>query len=97
MLGEQLGSEYDQVFLVNSGAEANDFAILLSRLFTGSSKILSLRNAYHGIVGGSQAVTNVGTWNHPVVRGFDIETLAWPSTYRGIMKGNVDDHIKEAE
>jgi alanine-glyoxylate transaminase/(R)-3-amino-2-methylpropionate-pyruvate transaminase len=71
MLGEQLGPGFENVFLVNSGAEANDFAIMLCRLFTGNSKFLSLRNGYHGLVGGSQAVTNVGTWNEPVIRGVD--------------------------
>jgi 4-aminobutyrate aminotransferase-like enzyme len=97
MLAERLGPDYDQVFLVNSGAEANDFAILLSRLYTGISKVLSLRYGYHGLVGNAQAVTNVGTWNHPVVRGFDIEKLAFPSVYRGLMKNGVGDYIKEAE
>jgi alanine-glyoxylate transaminase/(R)-3-amino-2-methylpropionate-pyruvate transaminase len=96
-LAETLGPEFDQVFLVNSGAEANDFAILLSRLYTGASKVLSLRYGYHGLVGASQGVTNVSTWNHPVVRGYDIEKLAFPATYRGLFKGGVDEYVKEAE
>jgi alanine-glyoxylate transaminase/(R)-3-amino-2-methylpropionate-pyruvate transaminase len=62
-LCDELGPEYDQVFLCNSGSEANDFAILLARLFTGQNKIFSLRNGYHGLVGNSKSVTNVGTWN----------------------------------
>jgi 4-aminobutyrate aminotransferase-like enzyme len=38
-------------------------AILLARLFTGQNKFFSLRNGYHGLVGNSKSVTNVGTWN----------------------------------
>lgn len=96
MLGEQLGPGFDNVFLVNSGAEANDFAIMLARLYTQTSKFLSLRNGYHGLVGSSQAVTNVGTWNEPVVRGVDHEKLSYPSMYRGVFS-TVDDYIREAE
>jgi len=96
-LSERLGPGFEQVFLVNSGSEANDFAILLSRLYTGQQKVLSLRNAYHGVVGASQSVTTVGTWNHPVLKSTDFETLSWPSTYRGVLKGGVDAYIREAE
>lgn len=97
MLGEALGPEFDQVFLVNSGAEANDFAVLLSRLYTGCSKVLSLRYGYHGLVGASQGITNVGSWNHPVIRGYDVEKLAFPGEYRSLLKGGVDSYIQEAE
>jgi alanine-glyoxylate transaminase/(R)-3-amino-2-methylpropionate-pyruvate transaminase len=62
-LCEELGPEYDQVFLCNSGSEANDFAILLARMFTGQQRFFSLRNGYHGLVGNSKSVTTVGTWN----------------------------------
>jgi len=42
---------------------------MLARLFTGTHKFLSLRNGYHGLVGNAQAVTNINTWNAPMVRG----------------------------
>lgn len=96
-LGEKLGPGFDQVFLVNSGAEANDFAVLLSRLYTGQQKVLSLRTGYHGVVGAAQSVTTVGSWNHPVLKSTDFETVSWPSSYRGVLKGGVDAYIQEAE
>jgi alanine-glyoxylate transaminase/(R)-3-amino-2-methylpropionate-pyruvate transaminase len=96
MLCEQLGPGFDSVFLVNSGAEANDFAILLSRLYTNATKIFSLRNGYHGLVGNTQGITNVGTWNQPVIRGIEHEKLAYPSLYRGLFK-DLDGYIREAE
>ena len=36
------------VYLVNSGSEANDLAIMMARLYTGNYNIISLRNSYHG-------------------------------------------------
>ena len=36
------------VYLVNSGSEANDLAIMMARLYTGNYDIISLRNSYHG-------------------------------------------------
>jgi alanine-glyoxylate transaminase/(R)-3-amino-2-methylpropionate-pyruvate transaminase len=96
MLCEQLGPGFDNVFLTNSGAEANDFAILLARLYTNATKIISLRNGYHGLVGNTQGITNVGTWNQPTIRGIDHEKLAYPSSYRGLFK-TTEDYIKDAE
>jgi 4-aminobutyrate aminotransferase-like enzyme len=66
---------------------------MLCRLYTGSSKILSLRNGYHGLVGNTQGLTNVGTWNQPVNRGYDHTTLSFPSSYRGIHQ-NMETYIK---
>jgi alanine-glyoxylate transaminase/(R)-3-amino-2-methylpropionate-pyruvate transaminase len=96
MLCEKLGPGFDNVFLVNSGSEANDFAILISRLYTNATKIVSLRNGYHGLVGNTMGITNVGTWNQPTIRGIDHEKLAYPSAYRGLFK-NPEDYIRDAE
>lgn len=43
----------------------------LAKLYTKSNKFLSLRNAYHGLVGPTSAITNVGTWNQEMLRGID--------------------------
>jgi len=37
------------VYLVNSGSEANDLALLMARLYTGNHDVIALRNAYHGM------------------------------------------------
>jgi alanine-glyoxylate transaminase/(R)-3-amino-2-methylpropionate-pyruvate transaminase len=69
-LCEELGGDYDSVYLCNSGGEANDFAVYLARLFTNEYKFLSLRNGYHGLVGNAGNITNVSTWNSPMRGGF---------------------------
>ncbi len=83
-LCEELGGQYDSVYLCNSGGEANDFAVYLARLFTNEYKFLSLRNGYHGLVGNAGSLTNVGTWNSAMRGSFEFEKLAWPSAYRGV-------------
>jgi alanine-glyoxylate transaminase/(R)-3-amino-2-methylpropionate-pyruvate transaminase len=47
-LASKLPGDLKVVYLVNSGSEANDLAILLARLYTKNYDILTLKNAYHG-------------------------------------------------
>jgi 4-aminobutyrate aminotransferase-like enzyme len=58
-------SELNLSYFTNSGSEANELAILMSREFTGRSEIISLRNGYHGGTQGTMALTAVGTWKFP--------------------------------
>ena len=52
-------------YFTNSGSEANELAVLMSREFTGRSEIISLRNGYHGGTQGTMALTAHGTWKFP--------------------------------
>jgi alanine-glyoxylate transaminase/(R)-3-amino-2-methylpropionate-pyruvate transaminase len=71
LLGKKLAehmpadSELNLSYFTNSGSEANELAILMSREFTGRSEIISLRNGYHGGTQGTMALTAVGTWKFP--------------------------------
>ena len=47
-LGKACGYEDYQLFLVNSGAEANENALKLASFHTGRTRILSLEKAFHG-------------------------------------------------
>ena len=46
----------------NSGSEANEVAMLVSREFTGNLDVISLRNGYHGGMTGTMGATGTGTW-----------------------------------
>ena len=50
---------YHQAFLVNSGAEANENAIKLSRALTGRKQVISTVNAFHGRTYGSLSATGI--------------------------------------
>ena len=53
-------------YFVNSGAEANDMAILLARLYTGNHDLIALRNGYHGLSEGLMGVLGHSTWKYNV-------------------------------
>ena len=47
-LGKASGYEDYQLFLINSGAEANENALKLSSFYNGRTRILALEKAFHG-------------------------------------------------
>lgn len=47
-LGKACGYEDKSLFLINSGAEANENALKLSSFYNGRTRILSLEKAFHG-------------------------------------------------
>src|SRR5215203_222330 len=55
-LADLLPSSLSSVYLVNSGAEAVEGAIKLSRRYTGRTEIISFENAYHGSTTGALAI-----------------------------------------
>lgn len=61
-LAERIGkiSGYDsyQLFLCNSGAEANENALKLASFHTGKKKVIYFSNAFHGRTAGALAVTD---------------------------------------
>ncbi len=55
----------DRTYFTNSGSEANEIAILMSREFTGNQEVIGLRNAYHGGTSTTMGLTAHGTWKFP--------------------------------
>lgn len=47
-LGQASGCDNYQLFLINSGAEANENALKLASFYNGRTRILSLEKAFHG-------------------------------------------------
>jgi len=58
-LGKLSGLEDYKLFLINSGAEANENAMKLASFVTGRSKILSFSKCFHGRTSGAVAVTDI--------------------------------------
>jgi alanine-glyoxylate transaminase/(R)-3-amino-2-methylpropionate-pyruvate transaminase len=56
------GSGLSVTYFTNSGSEANEIAVLMSREFTGNSQLISLRNGYHGGTQATMGLTAHGTW-----------------------------------
>ena len=57
------GPEFSKVFFTLGGAEANENALKIARLFTKRSKNLARRSSYHGASMGALSLT--GDWRRP--------------------------------
>jgi len=57
-LTKMSGYEDYKLFLVNSGAEANENALKLASFHTGKDKIIAFKGAFHGRTSGTVAVTD---------------------------------------
>lgn len=76
------------VFFCNSGSEANDLALLMARLYTGSFDVIAIRNAYHGMSPYSMGLAGVGSCQHAVPKGFGVHHTTCPDPYRGRFGGS---------
>lgn len=57
LLSNLLPTPLEQIFLVNSGAEANENALRLAFLHTGRTRIARLQNSFHGRTASAGAIT----------------------------------------
>lgn len=83
MMVERLPAGLDTVYVVNSGSDANDLALLMARLYTGNWDVMALRNGYHGGNQSAMGLTAHSTWKYNTPSGFGIHHVANPDPYRG--------------
>jgi alanine-glyoxylate transaminase/(R)-3-amino-2-methylpropionate-pyruvate transaminase len=83
MLAEKMPGDLSVCYLVNSGSEANDLALLMARIYTSNYDIIALRNAYHGGIASSMGLTAHSTWKYNYPHGFGIHHSIAPDPYRG--------------
>ena len=57
-LGKTCGYDDYELFLCNSGAEANENAVKLASFATGRKKVLAFKGAFHGRTSGAVALTD---------------------------------------
>ncbi|CAH1778693.1 unnamed protein product, partial [Owenia fusiformis] len=86
-LAAKLPDPLNVVYFVNSGSEANDLAMLMSRLHTGCFDVFSLRNGYHGASPYTMGLTAQSIWHYNMPRGFGVHQTMNPDVYRGIWGG----------
>ena len=58
LVTEAAGESFVKVFFTNGGADANENAVRMARLFTGKRKVMAMYRSYHG--GTSTAITLTG-------------------------------------
>lgn len=75
-LGKLSGYEDYSLFLVNSGAEANENALKLASFHNGRKKVVAFSKSFHGRTSASVRVTDNPKIVAPINEGFDVEFLA---------------------
>ncbi len=71
-LGKLSGYEDYSLFLINSGAEANENAIKLASFHNRRKKVVAFRNAFHGRTSVAVGVTDIPAYKAPVNEGMDV-------------------------
>jgi alanine-glyoxylate transaminase/(R)-3-amino-2-methylpropionate-pyruvate transaminase len=82
-LAAKMPGDLKVVYLVNSGSEANDLALLMARASTGNYDLIALRNGYHGGSQSTMGLTSHHTWKFNVPHGFGVQHAVVPDLYRG--------------
>jgi len=84
-LAELLPGEMEKVFFTLAGADANENAIKIARVFTGRQKILARYRSYHGSTGSAiQATGDPRRWANEGPTGSVVHVL---DPYHGIQRG----------
>jgi alanine-glyoxylate transaminase/(R)-3-amino-2-methylpropionate-pyruvate transaminase len=76
------GSNLKQTYFGNSGSEANEYAVLMARLYTKNNTVLALRNGYHGGTGCTMRLTAIGDWKFPADGGLNVHYCSPGYCYR---------------
>ncbi|MGF6600355.1 alanine-glyoxylate transaminase/(R)-3-amino-2-methylpropionate-pyruvate transaminase [Paraburkholderia sp. GAS448] len=85
------------VHFTNSGAEAIDLALMMSRSYTGHHDIVALRNSYHGATYGAQGVTGIKSFRHNVGQLPNVAFTADPNQYRGIFGVGTQPYLDDLD
>lgn len=82
-LANKLPDDLSVIYFVNSGSEANDLAIMMSRLYTGNYDMIALRNGYHGGSSSTMGLTAHSTWKFNYPHSFGVHHSLVADPYRG--------------
>ena len=92
-LGEVSGKEDYQLFLCNSGAEANENALKLASFHNGRRKIVAFNRSFHGRTSLAVAVTDNKNYVAPVNETDNVTFL--PFNDQDALQAHFDKHGKE--
>ncbi|NJN43217.1 MAG: aminotransferase class III-fold pyridoxal phosphate-dependent enzyme [Flammeovirgaceae bacterium] len=90
-LGQLSGYSHFNLFLCNSGAEANENALKIASFTTERKKVIAFRNAFHGRTSGSVAATD----NPKIVAPFNSnhEIIFLPFNDEDAFATSIDDSV----
>ncbi len=71
-LGAMCGYNDYSLFLINSGAEANENALKLASFYNNRNKVLSFKHSFHGRTSAAVRVTDIPKYVAPINEGLDV-------------------------
>ncbi|MCQ2350476.1 MAG: aminotransferase class III-fold pyridoxal phosphate-dependent enzyme [Paludibacteraceae bacterium] len=71
-LGKVCGYDDYSLFLINSGAEANENALKLASFYNGKKQVLAFRHSFHGRTAAAVKVTDIPKYIAPVNEGMEV-------------------------
>ncbi|MBO6533227.1 MAG: aminotransferase class III-fold pyridoxal phosphate-dependent enzyme [Muricauda sp.] len=74
-LGQMSGCEDYDLFMCNSGAEANENALKMASFHTGKSKVIAFTNSFHGRTSAAVAATDNPSINAPINKQQEVTFL----------------------
>ena len=74
-LGQMSGCEDHDLFMCNSGAEANENALKMASFHTGKSKVIAFTNSFHGRTSAAVAATDNPSINAPINKQQEVTFL----------------------
>jgi alanine-glyoxylate transaminase/(R)-3-amino-2-methylpropionate-pyruvate transaminase len=95
-LASKMPKGLEVTYFVNSGTEANELAVGMARMFTGSSDIITLRHAYHGNSATAMGLTGLHTWKYALEQGGRVHHALNPDPYRSPFKGTPEEQSSRA-
>jgi len=95
-LASKMPGDLKVVFFTNSGTEANELAMMMARLYTGSHDIISLRNSYHGNAAGTMGATAQKNWKFNVIQS-GVHHAVNPDPYRGAFGSDAEKYARDVK
>ncbi|KAG9151764.1 hypothetical protein Leryth_002041 [Lithospermum erythrorhizon] len=95
-LASKMPGNLKVVYFVNSGTEANELAMLMARLYSGSLGMIALRNAYHGGSANTIGLTALNTWKYNIPQG-EIHHVINPNPYRGVFGADAKKYAEDVQ
>lgn len=80
-LGAACGYDEYQLFLINSGAEANENALKLASFHNGKRRVIAFKHSFHGRTSAAVRVTDNPKYVAPINEGLDVTYLSLNDPY----------------
>ncbi|CAN1134229.1 Alanine--glyoxylate aminotransferase 2 homolog 2, mitochondrial [Linum perenne] len=95
-LASKMPGNLKVAFFTNSGTEANELAMMMARLYTGSHDMISVRNSYHGNAAATMGATGQRNWKFSVIQS-GIHHVLNPDPYRGHFGSDGEKYAKDVQ